>query len=101
MLVGGVDAEGMALENEVGLFAMKRDQVFRAIRPLDDAGIEIDFIQLSPVAVFNTAVHNVMGELPPLSEYDQENPARVRRHPVDGNGHDRPRRDKRLSSLAT
>ena len=74
MLVGGVDAEGMALENEVGLFAMKRDQVMRAIRPLDDAGIEIDYIQLSPVAVFNSAVNSVMGELPPMSEYDPENP---------------------------
>lgn len=74
MLVGGVDSEGMALENEVGLFAMKRDQVFRAIRPLDDAGIEIDFIQLSPACVFNAAVHSVMGDLPPLSEYDPDNP---------------------------
>lgn len=74
MLVGGVDAEGMALENEVGLFAMKRDQVFRAIRPLDDAGIEIDFIQLSPACVYNTAVHTLMGELPPMSEFDPDNP---------------------------
>ena len=74
MLVGGVDAEGMALENEVGLFAMKRDQVFRAIRPLDDAGVEIDFIQLSPVSVFNTAVHSVMPDLPPLTEFDPDNP---------------------------
>ena len=74
MLVGGVDAEGMALENEVGLFAMKRDQVFRAIRPLDDAGIEIDCIQLSPVCVFNAAVHSVMSDLPPLTEFDPDNP---------------------------
>lgn len=74
MLVGGVDADGMALENEVGLFAMKRDQVFRAIRPLDDAGIELDVIQLTPVSVFNTAVHTVIGDLPPVSEYDPENP---------------------------
>ena len=70
----GVDADGMALENEVGLFAMKRDQVFRAIRPLDDAGIELDVIQLTPVSVFNTAVHTVIGELAPLSAYDPENP---------------------------
>ncbi len=74
MLVGGVDAEGMALENEVGLFAMKRDQVFRAIQPLDDAGVELDVIQLTPACVLNTAVHDVLGEIPPLSEYDPENP---------------------------
>lgn len=74
MLVGGVDSDGMAMENEVGLFAMKSDQVFRAIRPLDDAGIELDVIQLTPVCVLNTAVHDALGELPPLSEYDPDNP---------------------------
>ena len=37
---------------------MKRDQVFRAIQPLDDAGVELDVIQLTPVCVFNTAVHS-------------------------------------------
>ena len=74
MLVGGVDADGMAMENEVGLFAMKREQVFRSIRPLDDVGIELDVIQLSPVCILNTAVHDVLGDVPPLSEYDPENP---------------------------
>ena len=74
MLVGGVDADGMALENEVGLFAMKRDQVLRAIRPLDDAGIEIDVIQLSPVCVFNTAVHNVLENVPKIEDYDPDDP---------------------------
>lgn len=74
MLVGGVDADGMALENEVGLFAMKRDQVLRAIRPLDDAGVEIDVIQLSPVSVFNTAVHNVLENVPKLEDYDPDDP---------------------------
>lgn len=74
MLVGGVDADGMAMENEVALFAMKRDQVFRAIRPLDDVGVELDVIQLTPACVLNTAVHDVLGELPPLSQYDPDNP---------------------------
>jgi type IV pilus assembly protein PilM len=41
---------------------------------MDDAGIELDFIQLSPVSVFNTTVHSLMGELPPISEYDPDNP---------------------------
>ena len=74
MLLGGVDADGMALENEVGLFAMKRDQVLRAIRPLDDAGIELDVIQLSPVSIFNTAVQSVIGDLAPVSEYNPDEP---------------------------
>src|ERR1043165_6183670 len=41
-MAGGSVEEGFALETEVGLFAMKRDQVFRALRPFTEAGIEID-----------------------------------------------------------
>src|SRR5262245_41501899 len=51
-LVGSED-EGYALETEVGLFAMKRDQVARALRPLEEAGIDVDIIQLAPLAIYN------------------------------------------------
>ena len=54
--IGGDDEDGgdedftMA---EVGLFAMKRDQVNRAILPLKNAGIEVDVVQMSPIALYN------------------------------------------------
>ena len=32
---GGMEEEGFVLETEIGLFAMKRDQVFRAMEPFD------------------------------------------------------------------
>ena len=54
--IGGDDAGGgdedftMA---EVGLFAMKRDQVNRAILPLKNAGIEVDIVQMAPIALYN------------------------------------------------
>ncbi len=51
-LVGSED-EGYALETEVGLFAMKRDQVARALKPLEEAGIDVDIIQLAPLAIYN------------------------------------------------
>ncbi|MGO9599408.1 MAG: type IV pilus assembly protein PilM [Isosphaeraceae bacterium] len=38
---------------EVGLFAMKRDQIARAILPLTVAGIEVDIVQMSPIALYN------------------------------------------------
>ncbi len=38
-LTGGSEEDGFALEPEVGLFAMKRDQVARALAPLEAAGI--------------------------------------------------------------
>jgi len=40
-------------EVEVGLFAMKRDQINRAIAPFKAAGIEIDFVQMGPIALYN------------------------------------------------
>lgn len=52
-LTGGSEEDGFALEPEVGLFAMKRDQVTRALEPLEAAGIEVDLIQLTPLAVYN------------------------------------------------
>jgi type IV pilus assembly protein PilM len=38
---------------EVGLFAMKRDQINRAILPFRNAGIEVDFVQMGPIALYN------------------------------------------------
>ena len=40
---------------EVGLFAMKRDQVNRAIAPFRNAGIEVDIVQMGPIALYNYA----------------------------------------------
>ncbi len=38
---------------EVGLFAMKRDQINRAILPFTVAGIEVNIVQMSPIALYN------------------------------------------------
>jgi type IV pilus assembly protein PilM len=38
---------------EVGLFAMKRDHINRAILPFAVAGIEVDLVQMSPIALCN------------------------------------------------
>ncbi len=51
-LVGSED-EGYAIETEVGLFAMKRDQVARALKPLEEAGIDVEIIQLAPLSIYN------------------------------------------------
>ncbi len=69
---GGSEEEGFALETEVGLFAMKRDQVYKALKPLEQLGIEVNFVQLTPLAIFNYVSYDQLGELP--AEYDPENP---------------------------
>jgi type IV pilus assembly protein PilM len=43
---------------EVGLFAMKRDQINRAIAPFRAAGIEIDVVQMGPIALYNYVTYD-------------------------------------------
>jgi len=71
---GGLEEEGFVLEAEIGLFAMKRDQVLRALEPFDQAGISVDCVQLAPLALYNFLVFDQLTDLPPSDEYDQENP---------------------------
>jgi type IV pilus assembly protein PilM len=73
-MAGGSVEEGFALETEVGLFAMKRDQVYRALKPFTDAGIEVDIVQLTPVALYNFVTFDQMPDIPPIEQYNPEDP---------------------------
>jgi type IV pilus assembly protein PilM len=73
-MIGGMEEEGFALETEVGLFAMKREQLARALRPFQDAGIEVDVVQLTPLALYNFVVFDRMQDLPAPELYDADNP---------------------------
>jgi len=70
----GAIEEGFALDCEVGIFAMKRDQVERALKPFVDAKVEVDVVQLTPLALFNFAVFDQIRDLPPPEQYDPDNP---------------------------
>ena len=72
--MGGGEVDGFALETEVGLFAMKREQVYRAMKPFQDAEIELDIIQLAPLSIYNFVAHDVLGDAIANTEYDPENP---------------------------
>jgi type IV pilus assembly protein PilM len=71
---GAAEEEGFVLEAEVGLFAMKRDQVFVALEPFTTAGIPVSFVQLAPLALFNFMTFDQITDLPPPDEYDPDNP---------------------------
>ncbi len=71
---GGSEEDGFALETEVGLFAMKRDQVERALKPFEDAAIEVDIVQLTPLTIYNFTVFDQMQDLPPADQFDPDNP---------------------------
>jgi type IV pilus assembly protein PilM len=70
----GTEEEGYALETEIGLFAMKREAVFRSLEPFQKFGIEIDFVQLTPLALYNYLLFDQLRNLPKADEYDPENP---------------------------
>jgi type IV pilus assembly protein PilM len=71
-LLAGQEVDGFAVDAEVGLFAMKRDQVFRAIAPFTNAGLELDIVQLSPLCIYNFVTYDLLGERE--VEYDSDSP---------------------------
>ncbi len=72
--LGGTKSDDLIVDAEVGLFAIKRDSVFAALRPFNEAGIEVDIIQLAPLSIFNVIFHDVLGEIPEPDEIDPDNP---------------------------
>ncbi|MHB8864829.1 MAG: pilus assembly protein PilM [Pirellulaceae bacterium] len=72
--MGGGEVDGFAMETEVGLFAMKREQVYRAMKPFQDVDVELDIIQLAPLSIYNFVAYDILGEATSTDEYDPENP---------------------------
>jgi type IV pilus assembly protein PilM len=73
-MAGGQEVDGFALDTEIGLFAMKREQVQKALAPFNKAGIEVDVIQLAPIAIYNYVSFDVTTDLPEGEEYNSEAP---------------------------
>ncbi|WP_146404046.1 type IV pilus assembly protein PilM [Planctomycetes bacterium CA13] len=74
MMPGSMIEEGYALESEVGLFAMKREQVYRQMLPFVDADIEVDEIQLAPLALYNMVAYDRLHERLDSETFDPDNP---------------------------
>jgi type IV pilus assembly protein PilM len=70
-LAGGIEEGGFVMDAEVALFAMKREQVNKALAPLTNAGIAVDVLQLQPIALANMAMFD---QLPPPAEIDPDAP---------------------------
>ena len=60
-LGGGIEESGFMLEAEVGLFAMKRELVFDALKPFTNNGKEVEIVQIAPLALYNYLSYDVMG----------------------------------------
>jgi len=69
-LGSGAEESGYLLDAEVGLFAMKRDQVQQALKPFNDAKLEVELIQIAPLTLYNVLTFDELGVRP-----DQESEA--------------------------
>ena len=63
-LGGGIEESGFMLDAEVGLFAMKRDQVQQHLAPFLARKVEVDIIQIAPLALYNFLCHDQFGQTP-------------------------------------
>ncbi|MCC9601411.1 type IV pilus assembly protein PilM [Stieleria sp. JC731] len=62
MMPGSMVEDGYALDCEVGLFAMKQQQAKRQMQPFNDANLEVDVVQLSPISLYNMVAYDRMNE---------------------------------------
>ncbi|MBX3439116.1 MAG: pilus assembly protein PilM, partial [Planctomycetaceae bacterium] len=63
-LGAGVQESGYMLDAEVGLFAMKRDQISKHLRPFNNAKLEVELIQIAPLALYNVLAYDELGIRP-------------------------------------
>ncbi|NCA11893.1 type IV pilus assembly protein PilM, partial [bacterium] len=70
-LAGGIEEGGFVIDAEVAVFAMKREQVYKALAPLTQAGIEVDVLQLAPIAL---ATMVMFDQLPDPATVNPEQP---------------------------
>lgn len=68
----GIEEGGFLLDAEVGLFAMKRDALAQAMRPYMQHKVELELIQIAPLALYNVLCYDEMGHRPGVPTGDDE-----------------------------
>lgn len=58
----GMVVDGLALDTEVGLFAMKRDFINETLNQYRNLNIELDLVQMSPLSLINFLAYDVLGQ---------------------------------------
>jgi type IV pilus assembly protein PilM len=52
--------DGFAMETEIGLFAIKRDMVNRALQQFKDVDVEVHIVQMAPLALCNYLAFDIL-----------------------------------------
>ena len=71
---GALIEDGYALDCEVGLFAMKRDAVFRSMKPYKENSMDVDLVQLAPMSIYNMIAHDRYSERMSTEAFDPDSP---------------------------
>src|SRR5881275_2195420 len=58
----GEVTDGFAMETEIGLFAMKRDQISRSLAHFQDVNVEVHVIQMAPLALCNYVAYDLLNK---------------------------------------
>lgn len=57
----GLAEGGFVLDAEVGLFAMKRDQIMQHLSPYTNSKVEVELIQIGPLGLYNFFCYDQLG----------------------------------------
>ncbi len=66
------EEEEFLLEIEVGLFAMKRELIQRYMSPFLEAGVEVDVVQMRPLALYNLSTFEMLAQRKEEEEKEEE-----------------------------
>ncbi len=58
----GTVTDGFAMETEIGLFAMKRDMIGRYLQHFRDVNVEVQLVQMAPLALCNYVAYDLLGK---------------------------------------
>src|SRR5215831_9242848 len=58
----GEVTDGFAMETEIGLFAMKRDQIARSLAHFKDVNVDVHVVQMSPLALCNYVAFDLLAK---------------------------------------
>src|SRR6516164_4290968 len=58
----GVVTDGFAMETEIGLFAIKRENVSRTLQHFQEVNVEVDTIQMAPLALCNYVSYDLLNK---------------------------------------
>ncbi|HEV3081531.1 MAG TPA: type IV pilus assembly protein PilM [Gemmataceae bacterium] len=64
-LSSGVVTDGFAMETEIGLFAIKRDTVNRYLQHFKDVNVEVQIVQMAPLALCNFVSYDLLEKAAP------------------------------------